>query len=342
MPGIQVRAIETDDIVACAALLAARQRRDLARLPHLEPGLQDPATCEALIAPLIGSERSDGLIAERAGRPVGFLIGERMMLAPGDFASNFVPPHSIVMPVEGHAFAENEDALDVLWPLYAELAARWTDDGFFTHRAAIPAGDLAAQEAWVTLGFGRRLTAATRVTSLPVKVTHPRALRIEHASPEDIDDVMQLIGEQNRWHWQSPVFWPALRDAEAAARAFNLNALRSSEIPYFVAYDENDRPAGMQTFLRPGFTPPIVQGESNVYLFEGVVAAEARGGGIGTALLKESMTWAARSGFETCTLHYASANPLGAPFWLHNGFVPVEHTMANVIDERIAWARPRP
>lgn len=341
MPGIQVRDIETDDIAVCAALLAARHRRDMARLPHLEPALQDTATCEALIAPLAAGDRSDGLLAEREGRPVGFLIGERMMLAPADFASNFVPPHSIVIPVEGHAFAESADDLEVLWPLYAELAARWTRDGFFTHRAAIPAGDLAAQEAWVTLGFGRRLTAATRVTSSPVKVTHPRALRIEHASPEDIDEVMQLIGEQNSWHWQSPVFWPVLGDAEAAARAFNLNALRSSEIPYFVAYDEG-RAAGMQTFLRPGFTPPIVKSESNVYLFEGVVTAEARGGGIGTALLQESMAWAARSGFETCTLHYASANPLGAPFWLRNGFVPVEHTMANVIDERIAWARPRP
>jgi GNAT superfamily N-acetyltransferase len=341
MARINVREINESDIGACAALLAARHTRDSSRLPHLEPALCEPKGCEALIAPLVSNARADGLIAEREGKALGFLFGERMMLAPADFASNFIPPHSIAIPVEGHAFAEGEDALEVLRPLYAELAGRWTTDGFFNHRVGIPAGDLPAQEAWVTLGFGRRLTAAVRSTADPVAVAHPRALRIEQASPEDIDDVMALVDEQNRWHWGSPIFWPVLRAADEAARAFNLNSLRSSQIPYFLAYDEG-RPAGMQSFLKPGFTPPIVKGDTNVYLFEGIVASDARGGGIGTALLHESMAWASRSGFESCTLHFASGNTLGAPFWLGNGFVPVEHTMANIIDERIAWGRPKP
>lgn len=312
----------------------------MARLPHLEPALQEAEACESLIALLISNPRADGLIAERDGVPVGFLFGERMMLSPTDFASNFVSPHSIAIPVEGHAFTQDVDALEVLLPLYAELASRWTRDGFFNHRAAIPAGDLHAQEAWVTLGFGRRLTAATRSTAEPVAVAHPRSVRIEQASPEDIDDVMALVDEQNRWHWGSPIFWPVVRTAEAAARTFNLNSLKSSNIPYFLAYYEGQT-VGMQSFLKPGFTPAIVKGDSNVYLFEGIVARDARGGGIGTALLRESMAWAARAGFERCTLHFASGNPLGAPFWLGNGFVPVEHSMANVIDERVAWARPK-
>lgn len=79
-----------------------------------------------------------------------------------------------------------------------------------------------------------------------------------------------------------------------------------------------------------------------MYLFEGVVASDSRGGGIGGALLKHSMAWAAQAGFETCTLHFASGNPLGAPFWLGHGFVPVEHTMQHVIDARVAWGRPKP
>ncbi|MGE0600832.1 MAG: GNAT family N-acetyltransferase [Dehalococcoidia bacterium] len=340
MARIQVREIVPNDIGACAALLASRHRRDMARLPHLDPALREAKACESLIAPLVSNPRADGLIAERDGVPAGFLFGERMMLSPTDFASNFIPPHSIAIPVEGHAFADDADPLEVLRPLYAELAGRWTNEGFFHHRVGIPAGDAGAQEAWVTLGFGRRLTAATRTTSEPVAVAHPRPLRIEQASPEDIDDVMALVDEQNRWHWGSPIFWPVLRTADEAARAFNLNSLRSSGIPYFLAYDEG-RAAGMQSFLKPGFTPPIIKGDTNVYLFEGIVARDARGGGIGTALLRESMAWASRSGYDSCTLHFASGNPLGAPFWLGNGFVPIEHTMAIDIDERIAWGRPK-
>ena len=135
---------------------------------------------------------------------------------------------------------------------------------------------------------------------------------------------------------------PDVIEADGLLHRFHIEGDKRGTLNGWYCLHLDGRAAGMQTFLRPGFTPPIVKAESNVYLFEGVVTAEARGGGIGTALLQESMAWAARAGFETCTLHYASANPLGAPFWLRNGFVPVEHTMANVIDERIAWARPRP
>ena len=154
------------------------------------------------------------------------------------------------------------------------------------------------------------------------------------------DDVMRLADDLNDGHWKSPIFWPILHVAEPAAREFNLAALRGSETPYFVAYEEG-KPVGMQTFLRPGFTPPIVKRETDVYLFEGIVARDARSGGIGGALLQHSMEWAARSGFESCTLHFAPGNPSGAPFWLGHGFVPVEHTMERTVDARVAWARPK-
>lgn len=265
MTSIEVRGIAPSDLEACAAMLAARHRLDMTRLPSLEPALEDATACKSLLEPLFTNPRADGLVAIDGGAPVGFLFGERMLLAPGDFASNFVPPHSISMPVEGHAVAEGADVLAVLRALYAELAGRWTADGFFVHRVSTTASNPELQEAWVTLGFGRKLTAAIRSTAAPVGIAHPRTIQVERASPEDIDDVMSLVDEQNRWHWRSPIFWPVLLEAEPAAREFNLNSLRSSEIPYFVAYD-GGRPAGMQTFLRPGFTPPIVKGDPGVSL----------------------------------------------------------------------------
>ena len=67
------------------------------------------------------------------------------------------------------------------------MAARWVAEGFFTHRVALPAGDAEAQEAWVTLGFGRYLTAAVRPTDAVVPLVTPRALTIERASPEVIE-----------------------------------------------------------------------------------------------------------------------------------------------------------
>jgi len=334
---LTVRYATGADLRAMAAMFAARHRADRARTPYLDPQLEDPAAALGLVAPLLDSGRAQVAIAESDGQPAGFLLGEEMLFAPTEMASQFVPPHSISMPIEGHGVAAGHDPVTVYRALYGFLARDWIARGFFIHRCAIAAGDAAMQEAWVSLGFGRYLTAATRPTT---PVTRPAAtgLDIERASPEDIEVVAALIESLNLWHWEPPISWPMVRTAEPAAHAFTLQQLRSGDQPYFVGYQEG-RPAGMQTFLRPGFTPPIVDRAHDVYLFEGVVSDDARGGGIGTALLRHSMAWARGAGFETCTLHFAAPNPSGGPFWLGHGFIPVEHTMERRIDERVAWAR---
>ena len=340
MPSIEVRPATPPDLEACALLLAARHARDSARLAFLEPELATPGGAKQALEPLFGNGRANGAIAERNGAPVGFLLGERQLLPPNDMASLFIPPHSISVPVEGHAVAEGEDAVAVYRALYADLAGPWAMEGFFTQRIAIPAGDSEVQEAWVSLGFGRYLTAATRPTAPPVAAVRSSSITIERASPEDIDEVVALSDELMAWHWTAPMFWPNLRATDAAVREFNLSALRSAETPYFIGYD-GGRPVAMQTFLRPGFTPPIVHRAPDVYLFEGVVMSDARSGGIGAAFLDHTMKWAATAGYASCTLHFAAGNPSGAPFWLGQGFVPVEHTMERTIDSRVVWAKPR-
>lgn len=333
---LTVRPATAADLDSIATLFAGRQRRDRTRVAFLEPRLEDRAAARELVEPLLSGSRARVAIAEAGGQAAGFLAGEEMLFAPTDMASQYVPPHSISMPIEGHAVAEGSDPIAVYRALYSFLARDWIARGFYVHRCAIPPEDPATQEAWVSLGFGRYMTAATRPTT---PVTRPAAggLEIQRASPEDIDVVEELIESLNAWHWEPPISWPIVRTAGKAAHDFTLQQLRSGDLPYFVAYQEG-RPVGMQTFLRPGFTPPVVAHAGDVYLFEGVVSDEARGGGVGTALLRHSMDWARGAGFASCTLHFASPNLSGAPFWLGHGFVPVEHTMERRIDERVAWA----
>lgn len=340
MSRIEVRPTDPGDLAACAGLLAERHTRDAAAHPNLDPALAEASTARKLIEPLFSSSRADGAVAEQDGHVLAFLFGERMLLPPADFASQYIPPHSISIGLEGHAVSAGVDTFAAYRALYTFLASGWVENGFFTHRIGVSATDAQANEAWVSLGFGRYLTAATRPTAVPVQVNVPRELTIERASPEDIDEVLALADDLNNWHWRSPIFWPILHVTQPAAREFNLSALRSGEIPFFVAY-ESGRPLGMQTFLRPGFTPLTINRSRDVYLYEGVVADDARGGGIGATLLRHSMDWASRAGYSSCTLHFAPSNPSGGPFWLGHGFVPVEHTMERVIDSRVAWARPR-
>lgn len=337
MPVIEVEAFAPAGVEAAGRLLAARHAADRRRLPVLTAKLEDPGACAAEVASLLRRKRTSGAMARRHGDVVGFLFGEAMLFAPNQHPYQYIHPHSIEIPVLGHAAAQGEDALSVYRALYAFMAARWVRDGFFAHRTYIVPGDAELQEAWVSLGFGRHTTCATRDTAAPVTVSPRAAVEIHQAGREDLDVVLSLAHTLGLHHVQAPIFWPMLKTVEPANRELHARALDAGVEPYFVAYQDG-RPVGMQTFLRPGYTPPIIDHETGVYLYEGVVEPDVRGGGVGSALLAHAMAWANQSGYRTCTLHFASNNPSGAAFWLGQGFVPVEHSMDRIIDDRIAWA----
>ncbi len=335
MSRVSARPFEARDIAPAAALLAARHQRDRKRLPMLAAALESPAAWTPGLEAMTVNRRADGAVADQDREVVGFLVGERMLLPPDAFASKFVPPHSINLPVDGHAAAHGRDLTTIYRVMYGLLATRWVAEGFFVHTSAIVPGDADMQEAWVAIGFGRELTAATRGTG---PVAGATGAEIHQAATEDIEVIAGLSRTLYLHHASSPMFWPLLPETEPAAREFLLAQLGEAAHAHFVAY-ERGRPIGMNTFLRPGFTPPIVEPEKNVYLFEGVVQPDVQSGGVGKALLEHSMAWCRQQGYELCTLHFAAGNPSGAPFWLGQGFVPVEHTMRRRIDERIAWAR---
>ena len=337
MGRVTVRPFEQADLPACADLFAARHRRDRERLPMLASALATPAGASALLAKAGASPRAMRVVAERDGRIAGFLSGEEMLFPPDHFASQFIRPQSADMGVDGHAVAEDEDSTEVYRAMYASLAERFVARGLFVHRVHI-VPDAAVQEAWVSLGFGRQLTAAVRDTA-PVVAGATAQIEVHEASAEDIDVILALNDTLARHHLSSPMFWPILPAPQPANREYNLGHLADTATnPYFVAYQDG-RPIAMQTFNKPGFSPPIVEPESNIYLFEGVVEPDVRTGGVGAALLDHTMRHLRDKGIPWCTLHFASGNPSGAPFWLKNGFVPVEHEMERHIDERVAWAR---
>lgn len=336
MAHLTVRPATDADLPHLARLLCERHTRDAPRLAG-DTGLftrEEP--CTVVTRRLFDNPRADGAVALRGGRIVGYLFGERMMFAPDHDAARFFDPHSIAMPVLGHACAGDEDATAVYCALYGHLAARWVAGGFFSHVTHIPAGDAALERAWVALGFGGQITAAVRPTT-PVEAPVTRSVEVHCAGVEDLEVVLALSDTLRRHHAGAPMFWPLVHDADAAARDAHARALADPANAHFIAY-EGGRPLGMQTFLKPGYTPAIVSSDQTIYLYEGVVEPDVRSGGVGTALLAASMAWCRDEGYDHCCLHFAAGNPSGAPFWLRHGFVPVEYTMHRLVDERIAWA----
>ena len=336
-----VRDATANDLDGCAALLAARHARDRARTPALPARYEQTAACTELLAPLFASGTANGAVAEANGQLVGFVIGQRATHAPDHWLAQYLPPRSLGVPVHGHAAAANVDLTAVYRALYARLAVTWTDDGFFRHRIGIPAGDPQQREAWFELGFGAAITYAGRdVAPLSTPAALPSDISIRAATTEDQREVERLEQVNARFHFQSPVFWPYMwNDVHESASGLTAYALNREHSAVFLA-TRGTETIGMQLLfsgdaIRLG--SQLSTRERSVYLNHGIVDPEARGGGVGTALAEWSLSWAADMGYRQMTLHYATMNPSGGPFWQRHGFEALEVTVERHVDERVAW-----
>jgi len=165
---LRIRSFRSNDLDAAAELLAASHARVLAAAP---PGLAigepftGPSACRGLIDQVLASPRASAVVAETGGRVCAYLIGERQTFAPEDFASIYAEPRSVMVPLQGHAVAEQVDARDAIEAMYAALATKWIAAGFFVHNVSVSALDRALLEAWAWLGFGRKSMCAVRPTA---------------------------------------------------------------------------------------------------------------------------------------------------------------------------------
>lgn len=342
MPRARIRPLQRDDLPACARLLAARHVRDRARVPTLPARFIDPGACETVLAEMFASP-ADGVVAESGGRLDGFLVGERQLHAPRSYLSYFFEPYEIAIPGHGHAVADGVDAHALTRELYAVMAEQWVGDGFFAHGIRIVAGDATVEDAWLSLGFGRKVTCAVRAidAGIPeVEDDDARGVTTRAATAGDIDVVAHLMHVNAQHHARPPMFWPYLRETVAAGRDFAAELLGDVANAAIVGW-RGGRPVGMCTFMPPSFVSPLLVPERSIYLFHGVVERDARGGGVGGAVFAASMRWARAAGHAHCVLHFGSANLSGATFWLGHGFAALEHTMLRRIDGRITWAGPQ-
>ncbi len=309
---------------ACG-LLAARQARSRRLEPVLPAGFETAAAVRAPLEELFRSPGAGGVIALRDGEAAGFVL-----------ASARLPQRVMIVPYHGLALAEGERP-ELLRELYASLADDWVRRGYFTHWVAVLDKDAAGREVWDSLGFGRELTAAVRKVAPPL----PDApeLDVRAAGVDELDVIAALEDANARHHNTAPVFNPYLSEDRLRYRLQTEELLKEPVNAHFVAF-EDGQPVGMNTFMSSPWLSPLVKPEKSIYLYQGVVFREHRGAGIGRGLLAHSLRWARDQGFDYCTLHYFSANIVGARFWQAAGFRPFQHHLSRIIDGRVAWAHP--
>ena len=330
-----------EHIGPAADLLAVRHRRDRITAPELPSKFENADEAAGVLQDLLAVAGTRGVAALRDGMAIGFLLGAPELQAPTDAFSGLSRPRSISIPYAGHAAAPEDR--DRLYPrLYAALAEHWVAEGFTAHYLTTPA-DRDAEEAWFDLGFGRCAALAVRETrpcavrELPV----PDGLEIRRAGEGDREAVQGLPTALNRFWAEPPLCKPFLPESVAAQRQLGLELFDDPACRVWLAVRDG-RTAAIFLFLTPEsphwFIAPMETPERSIYLFLVYTAAEERGGGVSTALLDHTMTWAQELGYDHCLLHYLSATPASG-FWRGQGFRPTHHWLCRIVDERAVWAR---
>ena len=339
---VTVRDATPGDLEVCASLLAARHARDRERTAMLPDAFESAERCAEVLRPLFGEPMADGAVGEAGGEVVAFMFGQRALHAADHWLAQYFPPRVVGIPLHGHAGAGTGDPGAEYRALYGYLSERWVGSGFFDHRVDFAAADEAQRELWFQLGFGALTTYAGRETAPIESRPLDGEIEIRRATPEDHAEVERLEAVNGRFHHAGPMFWPFLwEDVRESAGGLSKYALSRDRHAIFLA-TRGAETLGMQMlFSGMAFGPPAATPEQAAYLFHGVVDPDLRGGGVGSALLEQSLDWARESGHGHITLHYASMNPVGGPFWERRGFEPIVTSAGRHIDERVAWARPR-
>jgi GNAT superfamily N-acetyltransferase/predicted GNAT superfamily acetyltransferase len=328
------RPFRSGDVDAAAELLAARHRRDRARLGMIPARFDAAEACAGQLREAM--ERADGLVAERDGRLAGFMFALAQFTAPDRPNARFQPLRSALFFSHGHAVDAAEDAFAVYAELYAEHSGRLRDRGIVGHTVHLPAGDPVLDAVWSDLGFGRSGAFAARDLS-PLPRAGAPGVEVREATPEDIEIAVRLVDEEARYHALPPVFHAYIApDAVEAARSEMAELLASAEGTGFLGI-VGGREVGLVT-TGPGRGAPFFVPDDAFTLGEAAVLAEARGRGVGVTLVERALAWGRERECGHVVLHFSIGNRLSRPFWLGLGFTPLLWHLTRHLDPRVTWA----
>lgn len=330
---IDVVSFQDQHIEEAGALLAERHRRDRLSLPELPARFMDPAVAAAAVASAWQRAGGDGVAALRAGKLVGYMLGQRVIDETWG-RSAWVRP-------AGCALAPDEDA-ELMRSLYATLAAPWVDQGVFTHFAVLPVAGPALIHAWFSLSFGiEQVHALADLTQLDLApALSVPGLEIRRAGPQD----RQTLGDFSDIIWrhqvQAPVWGIMLPEVVAEQRNGWAELVDDANVTVWLALLDGE-PVGCQCYW------PAEPGDDDLLTPEGCCELSVagtrphlRGRGVGRALTRHGLAHAREAGYRLCLADWRSTNLLAARFWPRQGFRPVAYRLARRVDQRIAWANP--
>lgn len=340
---VSIAPFTADHLDDAAVMLAARHRRDREWNAGLSPEYEHVAATLRLVQELFGEEGANGVVALGDGKVSGYLLATPTLGSPTSTFAGFLHPRSVDILQHGHATTPGREA-DLFPRLYAAVAEQWLREGIVGHYITTPS-HAAASEPWWELGFGQFMTAGLRATvstGAPASPAH-EDLEFRRAIAADEQMVQDASTALFRSFSEPPMFVPFPPETAAERKRLVSEHLADPGCTFWLALS-GDRLLSLLLFVEPTsplwHQSPLEAPARCIYLFFAHTAPEARGAGIGAALVDHALAWSREAGYDACLVHWMSSSR-AARFWRGRGFQPVSHWMRRILDERSIWADGR-
>jgi GNAT superfamily N-acetyltransferase len=313
---------ELDEItIERAGELVAREQAVTRRTcPQLPASYENPAVCTVALQALLDAG-GRGVVATNRGRPLAVLTaGVRDGRVVGRYA---------YLPAEGFAVdTELDDPTTVLATMYAQLASPMVAAGVWRHYL-LHIAQRRVDDALANLGFARHGVYGVQAVT-PRRADSNVAVRIAELADLDIVARLALIEIQHRA--RPPMFGP-MNNPPLSDLVAKHHALHTSGAVHLLATLDR-RDVGLLT-IEPTRVPRLCPPDQP-YIGPTVTAPDARGRGVGRALVDAALDWAHQQGHEWISVDFEAANPLSRPFWLGAGFRPTGYSLLRLIDPKHA------
>jgi GNAT superfamily N-acetyltransferase len=229
------------------------------------------------------------------------------------------------LPAEGFAVAPARvDPTTVLARTFAEVAPQFVARGaqqFFVDHVALPP----LTEGWANLGFGRHHVYAVQPAAPRPSATH---VQVRLGGSDDLATIACLAQLEIRYRSTPPIYAPPVHLTLEEIREAH-RALQPRGATHFIAaIDGHD--VGLLTLELTSPAPRLCPA-GQPYIGPTATHPDARGRGVGGALVNAALTWAHDHGYAWVAVDFEPANPLSRPFWLGSGFEPVGYSVERSI-----------
>jgi GNAT superfamily N-acetyltransferase len=233
------------------------------------------------------------------------------------------------LPAEGFAVEPDlADPTGVLAVAFGDLASPLIADGvrsYYLLHIALPR----LSEAVSNLGFGRNGAYGVQPAA-PRRRSSAVAVRV--AGVEDLDTVARLALVEMRHRSAPPMFGPPY-DPPLADLVAEHRALHDNGAVHLVATLDG-RDVGLLTVELTSPVPRLCP-DGQPYIGPTATVPDARGQGVGHALVDAALTWAHDYDYQWVSVDFETANPLSRPFWLNAGFYPAGYGVLRAIDQGV-------